>query len=502
MLLQKFGKFFLLGAMLLLGLLSGCKQAPNVNSVEEIKGSIIGVQMGTVSDLAVSQMDGDEAGTEVMRFSSNLEALEALLQHKISCFILDQEPAKAFAAKYPNLKVLEGNFATDQYAAIIAKDNLELLSQVNEVLGQLKSDGTLDRIVEHYTSSYSNHGISSVTNFKHADDSAYTQPLILATDPSFPPFEYRVGDKIDGIDIEIGRAIAARMGRKLQVADFEFEAIINVVTSHKADIGLSGFSITEERKQFVSFSQPYVDTAQMVLVNANDNAVNSSLWERFEYNFINNDNYKFLVNGLFITIMVSFFACLIGVGLGTVIATIRVSHDLNGSCRILNWICHIYLTVIRGTPVMVQLMIVYFVIFSSVNIDKILVASLTFGINSAAYVAEIIRAGIMSIDRGQMEAGRALGLKYRSIMRFIILPQAFKNILPALANEFITLIKETSIVGFIGLADLTRGGMMIRNITYDAMFPLLSVAAIYLVMVVILTKLVAILEMRLKKNER
>ena len=200
--------------------------------------------------------------------------------------------------------------------------------------------------------------------------------------------------------------------------------------------------------------------------------------------------------------LITVSAVLIGIVLGGVIAVIRVSHDKNDSFPVLNFLCRAYLTVVRGTPAMIQLLIMYYVIFSAVSVNKIAVAVLAFGLNSAAYVAEIIRSGILSVDHGQDEAGRSLGLNFSQTMRFIILPQAFKNVLPALANEFIVLLKETSICGYIGLMDLTRGGDIIRSITYDAFMPLLAVALIYLTLVVVLTAGVGKLEKRLKRNER
>ena len=188
--------------------------------------------------------------------------------------------------------------------------------------------------------------------------------------------------------------------------------------------------------------------------------------------------------------------------LGFLIALIRVTHDRNGSFKVLNCIARIYLTVVRGTPMMIQLLIIYFVIFASVDISKILVAVIAFGLNSAAYQAENFRSGIMAVDSGQFEAGHSLGLKFGTVMTSIILPQALKNVLPAICNEFISLLKETSISGYIGLQDLTQGGMIIRSITYEAMVPLLAVAVIYLVIVLILTWLVGKLEKALRKNER
>lgn len=221
----------------------------------------------------------------------------------------------------------------------------------------------------------------------------------------------------------------------------------------------------------------------------------------FHQNFIEDSRWQYLVKGLGNTIIIALFAVLIGIVLGFVIAIIRSTHDREGRMKILNTICKVYLTVIRGTPVMVQLLIIYYVVLVSVN-NKILVAVLAFGLNSAAYVAEIMRSGIMSIDPGQFEAGRCLGLNYNQTMINIILPQAFKNVLPALANEFIVLLKETSISGYIGLMDLTRGGDIIRSQTWEALMPLLAVASLYLIMVMLLTYGVGKLERRLRNNER
>ncbi len=223
--------------------------------------------------------------------------------------------------------------------------------------------------------------------------------------------------------------------------------------------------------------------------------------ERFYDNFIQDDRWNYIWEGLTVTLRVTLFAVILGIVIGFLIAIIRSTYDKTGKMKILNFICSVYLTVIRGTPVVVQLLIIYFVIFGSVDINKIAVAIMAFGINSGAYVAEIFRSGIMSIDNGQFEAGRSLGFNYTQTMRYIIMPQAFKNVLPALGNEFIVLLKETSVSGYIALQDLTKGGDIIRSRTYDAFMPLLAVALIYLVMVMIFTKLVNILERRLRSSD-
>lgn len=226
-----------------------------------------------------------------------------------------------------------------------------------------------------------------------------------------------------------------------------------------------------------------------------------NLQQKFIMNFITDHRYRYILEGLKVTLTVTFFALILGVVLGFVIAIIRSTHDKTGKMKIPNFICNLYITVIRGTPVVVQLLIIYFVIFGSTDISKTVVAIMAFGINSGAYVAEIFRSGIMSIDEGQFEAGRSLGFNYRQTMIYIIMPQAFKNILPALGNEFISLLKETSVSGYIALQDLTKGGDIIRSRTYDAFMPLIAVAFIYLVMVMIFTKLVNLLERRLRNSE-
>ena len=228
----------------------------------------------------------------------------------------------------------------------------------------------------------------------------------------------------------------------------------------------------------------------------------SGFKESFYQNFIEKDRWQYLLTGLENTLLITIFAVLIGVAIGFLVAIIRASHDKNGSLKILNFICRVYLTVIRGTPTMIQLMITYYIIFASVNVSKIFVAVCAFGINSGAYVAEIFRSGIMSIDPGQMEAGRSLGFNYVQTMRLIILPQAFKNVLPALGNEMIVLLKETSISGYVGTMDLTKGGDIIRSTTYEAYLPLFGVAAIYLVIVMLMTAGVNRLERKLRTNER
>lgn len=461
-----------------------------------------------------------------------------------------------------------------------------------------------------------------------------SKKLIMVTSASFPMYEYISGGEIDGIDPAIIRTIAERLGYELEIHDMNFDSVLAAVQSGKAHIAASGLTVTEERKQKVLFTIPYVTTDQLIVVPANSTLTTSAqlkgkrigvqhgttgdayvttnignperfkdaptaiaalaigkldavvidgepaqifvsrnpklrlikepltkeeyafaisqknpellekvnaellkmkregeierilrhydeekeklafnaahpeaqgFWGRlknsFELNFIKDNRYMYLVDGLWVSLTVTFCSVIIGIIIGFIVAVIRSCHDQTGKLKVADFFCRIYLTLIRGIPAVVQLMIIYFVIFKSVNVDKVVVAIIAFGINSGAYTAEIIRGGIMAIDKGQMEGGRSLGLSYLQCMRFIILPQSFKNVLPALGNECIVLLKETSVAGFIALQDLTKGGDIIRSLTYDAFLPLIAVALIYLVLVMVMSYLLGIFERRLKKNE-
>lgn len=234
---------------------------------------------------------------------------------------------------------------------------------------------------------------------------------------------------------------------------------------------------------------------------------------QFDLNFIQKDRWRYMLQGLGNTLTITAVAAIIGIVLGVIIAAVRSSYDKNEESlklrggfsyhllKFLNGICKIYLTIIRGTPVVVQLLICYFIIFAASS-NGVAVAIFAFGINSGAYVAEIFRGGIMSIDQGQFEAGRSIGFNYIQTMRYIILPQMFKTVLPTLLNEFIALLKETSVAGYVAVTDLTKAGSSISASTYSYYMPLLTVALVYLVIVMLLTKLVGILERRMRKNDR
>ncbi len=318
----------------------------------------------------------------------------------------------------------------------------------------------------------------------------------------FEAIQSLLSDKIDAVVIDQEPAgVFVSQNKGLKLTDEEFtteeyalaiakgnEELLEKVNAALADLKESG-RLDEIKAGYINSGEEETEEGSYGLKEAiYDNLVSEGRW-------------KYIVNGLVVTLEITLLAVILGIIIGFVVAIIRSTYEKTRKLKFLNLLCQIYLTVIRGTPVLVQLLIIYYIIFASFT-NKIVVASLAFGINSGAYVAEIIRGGILSIDNGQFEAGRSLGFNYLQTMVYIILPQALKNVLPALANEFVVLLKETSVCGYIALQDLTKGGDIIRSQTYNAYIPLLTVAVIYLALVMIFTYFVKLLERRLRSSER
>ena len=465
-----------------------------VESVDDLANAKIGVQLGTTGDIYVSDEYPD---AEIQQFNKGADAIQSLKQGKVDCVVIDKLPAEAFVELNKDLSILDEEFTNEEYAIAIAKGNTELLDKVNAALDELEKNGTIQMIIDNYIGDEK--GSYQYETPAGTDKSNGT--LVMATNAAFEPYEYMESGEIVGIDADLARAIADILGMELVIEDMEFDSIITAVSSGKADIGMAGMTVTEDRLKSINFTDSYTTATQVIVVrNGESDDLSIFSLERYKNNFIKDSRWKYLAQGLVTTLEISLFSVIIGVALGFIFAIIRATGDKTGKLKFLNLLVKIYVTIIRGTPVMIQLLIIYYVIFATSNISKVFVAVLAFGLNSAAYMTEIVRSGIMSIDNGQFEAGRSLGFNYVQTMRHFILPQALKNVLPAIGNELIVLIKETSISGYIGIMDMTRGADYIRSRTYDAFPPLIAVAVVYLIIVMILTALVGKLERRLKTD--
>lgn len=505
-------KRYILFAMMMLFVATfsvGCGETEEVKptkvvaSVDDLAGANVGVQLGTTGDIYITDYEGDEAGTKISRFNKGADAVQALKQAKVDCVLIDEQPALSFVEKNSELHILEEEFAVEEYAICIAKENTKLKQQINDALAELQTEGVVADIINNYIGDDTK-GKTPYVSPEDVDRSNGT--LTMATNVGFPPYEFYENGVPTGIDVDLAQAIADKLGMELVINDVEFDSIIISVQSGKADIGVAGMTVTEDRLKNIDFSEPYTTAKQVIIVKGEKKEADKSLKARFYNTFVEDNRWEYIPKGLLNTVIITVLAGIIGIVLGFVIAIIRVAHDRSGEGGVLlaffNGLAKVYLTVFRGTPVMVQLLIMYYVVFGSLKVNPIFAAVIAFGLNSAAYVAEAIRSGIVAIEIGQFEAGRSLGFTYTQTMWNIILPQAIKNSLPAMCNEFISLLKESSIVGYIGLIDLTKSGDIIRSTTFEAMLPLVSVALVYLAIVMVMTAGVNRLERRLKKDAR
>lgn len=459
---QKRWSIFILAILICLSV-AGCGKDDDskplaVESVEDLAGTTIGVQIGTTGAIYAEDFVSENPGTEVIRYSKGADAVQALKQQKIDAVLIDEQPVLAFVEKNNELTIADEEFAVEEYAIGIAKENTELLYQINDALEAIKVNGTMDEIVANYIGDEKGeHPYESPEGLTRGNGT-----LTMATNVAFPPYEYYEDKTAVGIDIDMMQAIADYLNMDLVVSDMEFDSVIMAVQSGKADVAAAGLTVTEDRLKNISFSESYTTAKQVIIYNNGEKAEKMSLADKIYQTFIEKNRWQYIPKGLANTLLI---------------------------------------TVFRGTPMVVQLLIMYYVVFAQTAVNPLIAAVIAFGLNSGAYLSEAIRSGIMAIEIGQFEAGRSMGFNYHETVRYIIMPQAIKVSLPAIFNEYIALLKESSIVGYIGLMDLTKAGDIIRSNTYEALVPLVSVALVYLALVMIMTSFVSRLERRLKREK-
>lgn len=494
----------------------------------------IGVQSGTTGQYFV---DGDEdwefvgiSGYQSKKYDNGGLAVTDMKHGAVRYVMLDEQPAKLLQQKIPGIKVIDIPLTNEEYAFGVDKGQPGLHAEVNRILREMKEKGEIDRIVAAYATGS---GINPITS-AIKDEARADEQLVVSTNAAFAPFEYKDGDKYAGIDMEIAAYIASELNMELVIENMDFTAVVESVGSHCVDIAMAGLTVNEKRKEHVNFTDSYYNAAQMLMVLSGDDTFDKCTsaeevislleknadkpysattekasffdsWDSFRQQFFTKGAYKTVLSGLLATVEIAVFGLIIGIIFGTLIAFVKVLPRGRRIVTALNVICDIYVGFFRGTPMVVQLLIGYFVLLPALGIvvsNAVLVAVIIFGLNSAAYVSEIMRAGINSVDKGQLEAARAVGLPFWQSMIKIIVPQSVKNILPTLGNEFIVLIKETSIVSFIAVTDLTKAFREIGDANYDYIVPYLMLAAVYLVLVVGITIGVKFIERRLAKNGR
>jgi polar amino acid transport system substrate-binding protein len=456
-----------------------------ISRLQQIDGKRICVLTGSAGDLAARKYFPKAS---FIALTASADAALAIKSNKADAFIYDKSVLLNLVEKNPELVILDEPVAKLEVAAAIKKENTALLSEMNRALSDLKKEGALQRLrVKWVDSKY------AVTPQLPPISSADRKGVLkMGTCANLEPFSFQANGIVTGMDIELSRLIGERLGKKIEIVDMNFEALIPALQSGKIDFALSNFNVTEERKKLINFSLPYIendisalvrrptppDQVQPVKETGGAKAAPlpflTNIANSFKSNIILEKRYLLILDGLKTTVVISVLATVFGTLLGALICFMRMSGK-----AVLNLPAKVYIAILRGTPVLVVLMLIFYVVFASVNIDPVVVAIIAFGMNFAAYVAEIFRTGIEGVDKGQSEAGIAMGFTRVKTFLYIVLPQTVRRILPVYKGEFISLVKMTSIVGYIAVQDLTKASDIIRSRTFDAFFPLVMVAILY-----------------------
>jgi polar amino acid transport system substrate-binding protein len=453
---------------------------------DDIKNKRVGVLLGSVHDSYASK---NYPEAKILQFQNVSDLLIALESDKVDAVFYDHVSLKEILSEYDEIGILAADVFTVPIAAGFNKNNVKLREDFNAFLQAIKSDGTYDDMVERWM----NKGTAvmpeiTTPNIKGKLNVGVVNDLGM-------PFTIIQNGELAGFDIELSKRFAAYLGKEFVPVNAQFASMLAAVSTNRIDIITCSMMVTEERKKQINFSEPYYESGVSVVAkkkhmyftgegdgSRKEVSFIESISSSFYNNIILEDRYLIIVYGLITTIVISIFSALLGTVFGGVICFMRMSKR-----KLLAYLARFYISLLRGTPVLVLLMIIYYVVFASVNINPVVVAVIAFGLNFAAYVSEMFRTSIESIDRGQSEAGIANGFSKIQTFLYIIMPQALRRVLPVYKGEFISLVKMTSIVGYIAVQDLTKASDIIRSRTFDAFFPLIMAAVIYLALAWLLT---------------
>ncbi len=451
--------------------------------LDDIADKRVGVFTGTVHDAFVA---GKYPQAKIMRYDSSADMIMSIKSGKIDVAMLDVLTARVAMKNISNNDI---GILTDEALSLplgfgFNKNNPALRDKFNSFLKEARADGTYDQMYERWIVNDPEKAV-----MPDMENSGTGEKIVLGVSVADLPYVAVMNGQYMGFDIEMLKRFAAHEGLQVEIVTMEFTSLIPALASGKVDIIADGIGITEERSKQINFSDSYVDFRTAVIglkknIASYDEQSGApvtipllkNLSDSFYNNIILEDRYLLIVDGLKITAVISLFAAFFGTLLGALICFMRMSKN-----KLLNNIAKFYISIMRGTPVLVLLMIVFYVVFASVNINPVIVAILAFGANFGAYVSEMFRTSIESIDRGQEEAGIAGGFTRMQTFLYIIMPQALRQVLPVYKGEFISLVKMTSIVGYIAVQDLTKASDIIRSRTFDAFFPLIMVAVLYFI---------------------
>jgi polar amino acid transport system substrate-binding protein len=480
------------------------KQSANMlKTLDDISNKRIGVLLGSIHDAYVTKTYPEAI---ILQFQNTSDLLFSLSSDKADVGFFDYTSLKDILSKNQELGILTENVFTVPIAAGFNKESDTLRMQFNAYLKKIKSNGVYKEMIDRWMDK----GLSEMPEIKGANTKGPLKVGIVS-DLGTPSSFIKDG-RLMGFDIEIAQRFAASVDKEFVPVDLQFGSLLASISTNKIDIIVSSMMITEERKKQIDFSDPYFESAISVIGKRNiianpvpmkgmqmpeDGTSNASgnksifttISDSFYNNIIREKRYLHIVDGLKVTMLISLLAAMFGTVIGGLVCYMRMSKR-----KILSKTAKVYISLLRGTPVLVLLMIIYYVVFASVNINPLIVAVIAFGLNFGAYVSEMFRTSIESIDNGQREAAIAGGFTKIQTFIYIIIPQALRSILPVYKGEFISLIKMTSIVGYIAVQDLTKASDIIRSRTFDAFFPLIMVAVLYLVIAWMFTWALGLIE--------
>lgn len=474
--------------LLLAGMFAACgeKEAGGqlqvYQSMDDLNGKKVATLTGCFQEAIIEEKYPE---VEVLRIDNAADVVQALATKRCEAVVLDDYIFMFHQQTVEGLASLKEPLVVAQMGFCFAKgENIELREKFNEFLKKVQTDGTYDEIYDRW--------------MYHANEAEMPEiplpqdnnPIRIATCSTSPPMCYIKNGELVGFDIELATRFAQYVGRSIVWSDMNFASVIPALVSGKQDMIVASVNITPARAEAIDFSDPYFECGSLIGIraeNSTDYVTGSGIVsdkggfekvkESFYRNIIEEDRYLMIWSGLKLTALISLFASLFGTVLGALVCWMRMSRY-----KLMRKIAEIYISIMRGTPVLVLLMLMFYVVFAGTSVDAVMVSIITFGMNFAAYVSEMFRTSIEGVDRGQTEAGVALGFTPVQTFIHIVMPQAFKQVLPVYKGELISLIKMTSIVGYIAVQDLTKVSDIIRSRTFDAFFPLLMVALLYFVL--------------------
>ena len=469
---------------------------------EKLNKSKIGVMQGTV---AVDYLKENYSGAEILEYDSISDAVQALKSKKVDYVMTVYSTAKNYEKSNDELYVLDDISVPEDIAIAVKKGNTELRDKLDALVGKYKSDGTMDKILANWFGENGKEPAYDTSSIPENDSSAPVLTVGVAANRE--PMCFVLGGGYGGVDIELIKQIAYELGMRTEFRDMNFSSLIPALENGKVDVVVSNIVYTEERANIVDFTQPYFDNPQVLLTRKTDEEILSekSGWEQFWSNFkdsftrtfITENRWKLVLNGLAVTIIISICAFIVGSIWGGVICAL-----LRSKRKIANIPAKVYVRLLQGTPIVVLLMILYYIVFKDFDINAIVVAIIGFALNLGAYTSQIFKTAIESVDKGQIEAASAMGFNKFQVFIKIIFPQAARNALPVYKGEFISLVKSTSIVGYIAIQDLTKVSDIIRSRTYEAFFPLIATAIIYFLVTYIFIVLLNVLEKKIDPKRR